>query len=373
MTPPIPGLALLDPWHSRPALAWVREGFGLFGWGEAIRYDPGTGSRRFDRAVEAVSEAPGGIGLASFTFDEEEPGSVVIVPQTLVETGDAGTRLLFGDPALIPATDEPASMPDGRLEVEAGESWVATVSAAMAAIARGEVEKVVVSRTVALTFQAAIPITEVGSHLARTQLGSHTFMIDGLVGSSPELLVSKHGASVRSLSLAGSADGASPLASSSLATPRMAVEHGLAADSVEDALSPFCVALSREPTTVKNYADISHLATAFSGEARPGTRITDLVGALHPTAAVAGTPTKAAIELIREVEPHGRGRYAGPVGWLDAGGDGEFAIALRCGEIEGANALLYTGVGLVDGSEPAAEYEETRIKLRPMLRALGIT
>jgi menaquinone-specific isochorismate synthase len=124
---------------------------------------------------------------------------------------------------------------------------------------------------------------------------------------------------------------------------------------------------------VETFADIHHLATAFEGEAIVGTHVTDLVAALHPTAAVAGTPTKTAVELIREIEGHARGRYAGPVGWLDSQGDGEFAIALRCGEIQGQQVTLYTGVGLVDGSDPVAELEETRIKLLPMFRALGLS
>ena len=373
MTGPSSDLASLQPWRSKPSVAWAREGLGLYGWGEAMRFDPGTGSGRFDRALQAVQATPGGIGLAAFTFDEEEPGSVVIVPKVLVETRETGTRVVFGDAAVIPDAAGSGPMPRGAQEVEDGEAWMSTVDAAMSAIESGEVEKVVVSRTVALTFESAVPMAEVAERLTRTELGSHTFMIDGLVGSSPELLVSQHGASVRSLSLAGSADGASPMASTWLASPKMGIEHGLAADSVEDALAPFCLTLSREPTTVKSYADISHLATAFVGEAVPGTRVTDLVAALHPTAAVAGTPTKAAIELIREVESHGRGRYAGPVGWMSADGDGEFAIALRCGEIRESEVVLYTGVGLVEGSDPVAEYEETRIKLRPMMRALEVS
>ena len=373
MSGSITGLETLEPWLSRPAVAWVREGFALYGWGEAERFDPGTGTERFERAREAVRAVPGGVGLAAFTFDEDEPGSVVVVPDTLVEVTETGTRLLFGDPELIPAAAGTPSMPEGRIVVEDRETWITTVAAAMAAIARGEVEKVVVSRTVDMAFESAVPIEEVAARLARAQGGSHTFMIDGLVGSSPELLVSKHGASVRSLSLAGSADAGSPTASTRLESPTMAIEHALAADSVEEALAPFCVTLSREPTTVKTYADIAHLATAFAAEALPGIQVTDLVAALHPTAAVAGTPTKAAVELIREIEPHGRGRYAGPVGWLDANGDGEFAIALRCGMVAGKDLVLYTGVGLVEGSDPAAELEETRIKLRPMLRALGVS
>lgn len=373
MSGSITGLETLEPWLSRPGVAWVREGFALFGWGEAVRFDPGTGTERFERAREAVRAAPGGIGLAAFTFDEEEPGSVIIVPSTLVAMTESRIRLLFGDPELIPAPDGIPSMPKGRIVVEDRDTWITTVAAAMGAIARGEVEKVVISRTVDLAFESAVPIEGVAAHLARAQGGSHTFMIDGLVGSSPELLVSKHGASVRSLSLAGSADRLSPMASARLESPKMAIEHGLAADSVEEALAPFCVTLTREPTTVKSYADISHLATAFAGEVLPGVQVTDLVSALHPTAAVAGTPTKAAVELIREIEPHGRGRYAGPVGWLDASGAGEFAIALRCGTVSGKDLVLHTGVGLVEGSDPAAEFEETRIKLRPMLRALAVS
>jgi menaquinone-specific isochorismate synthase len=135
---------------------------------------------------------------------------------------------------------------------------------------------------------------------------------------------------------------------------------------------PYSPDLNRSPSRIATYGDIRHLSTAFEGEVHPGTRITDLLSALHPTAAVAGTPTKSALELIRELETHDRGRYAGPVGWLDPGGEGEFAIALRCGILEGRTASLYTGAGLVEGSEAGIELEETQIKLRPMLGALGI-
>ncbi|HEY6629258.1 MAG TPA: chorismate-binding protein, partial [Acidimicrobiia bacterium] len=129
----------------------------------------------------------------------------------------------------------------------------------------------------------------------------------------------------------------------------------------------------RNPSRIETFADIQHLATGFEGKVVAGTHLTDLIAALHPTAAVAGTPTKAAVELIREIEAHGRGRYTGPVGWMNSAGDGEFAIALRCGEIRGPEVTLFTGVGLVDGSNREAELEETRIKLLPMLRALGLS
>jgi len=368
---PEPGLT--GPLRSRPDVAWIREGMALFGWGERLRFDPGIGSDRFDRARAAVTAAPDGIGFATFTFDEDEAGSVVIIPDTVLEVTAEGTRVLTGQASSIPESSPPSAIPPGRVSADDKGAWRTAMDLALKAIARGEVEKVVLSRTVEMTFDADVPVHLVAEELVDSQGRSHTFLIDGLVGSSPELLVSKHGSMVRSVSLAGSADRTDPSASISLNSQKMAVEHSLAADSVEEALLPFCVSLDREASRVETFADIHHLATGFEGESVPGTNVTDLVAALHPTAAVAGTPTKAAVELIREIEDHGRGRYAGPVGWMDDRGDGEFAIALRCGEIDGRRVTLYTGVGLVDGSDREAELEETRIKLRPMLRALGLS
>jgi menaquinone-specific isochorismate synthase len=178
---------------------------------------------------------------------------------------------------------------------------------------------------------------------------------------------------VRSISLAGSADPGDPASARSFDTEKMTREHALAADSVDNALNPFCTRLQRSERTVATYGDIQHLSTVFQGDVHPGTTVAELLAALHPTAAVAGTPTKTAVELIRELEGHERGRYAGPVGWFDRTGAGEFAIALRCGEIDGSAATLYTGAGIVEGSDAATEFEETEIKLRPMLGALGLS
>ena len=117
-------------------------------------------------------------------------------------------------------------------------------------------------------------------------------------------------------------------------------------------------------------ANVQHLATAFSGVMAEPHHVLDLVGRLHPTAAVGGTPTPSAVDMIRALEGMDRGRYAGPVGIFDAAGDGEFAIALRCAEVSGARARLFAGAGLVSGSVPEDELEETRIKLQAMLSAL---
>jgi menaquinone-specific isochorismate synthase len=368
-----PDPVFAQPLGSRPDVAWVREGMALFGWGESRRIDPGTGSDRFERAREALEGSPGRIGFVTFTFDEDDPGSLLVIPETVLEVTLEGSRILTGDPGHIPVPIPHVTVPSGRVSVEDMDSWRAALDLALQAIARGEVEKVVLSRTVEMIFDGEVPLHRVALELLRSQGRSHTFMIDGLVGSSPELLVSKHGTLVRSVSLAGSADRTDPAASTSLNSRKMALEHSLAADSVEEALTPFCTTLHRYPSRIETFADIQHLATGFEGQAMAGTQVTDLVSALHPTAAVAGTPTKAAVELIREIEGHGRGRYAGPVGWMSSDGDGELAIALRCGQIRGPLVTLFTGVGLVNGSNREAELEESRIKLLPMLRALGLS
>ena len=306
------------PLRSRPDVAWIRNGMALFGWGESHRIDPGTGSDRFERAREALGASRDSIGFATFTFDENEPGSLVIIPETVLEVTAEGARMLAGIRQSIPQPVTHFPMPAGRVSANDKSSWRSAMDLALQAIARSEVEKVVLSRTVEMTFDGDVPVHRVAEELVDNQGNSHTFLIDGLVGSSPELLVSKHGSLVRSVSLAGSADRTDPSASVSLNSQKMAVEHTLAADSVEEALSPFCTRLERRPSRVETFADIHHLATEFEGQAVLGTNVTDLVAALHPTAAVAGTPTKAAVELIREIEDHGRGRYAGPVGWMDA-------------------------------------------------------
>jgi menaquinone-specific isochorismate synthase len=362
-----------DALSRAPDSAWIRRGLALFGWGVSMRIDAGTGADRFDRALRRLSATNAPRALASFTFDENQPGSVVIIPRILVEVDTDGTRFLVGGPDDLPPPASPTLLPDGHLGDGGLDVWMSVVDDALGAIREREVEKVVLSRRVQAKFESRVPTHLVLSGLARNEPGSHTFLVDGFVGSSPELLVSLASGSVRSISLAGSADPADPASAGFFDTEKMTLEHSLAADSVDTALTPFCTRLGRSERSVATYGDIQHLSTVFEGDVRAGTTVSDLLAALHPTAAVAGTPTKTAIELIRELEGHERGRYAGPVGWFDREGDGEFAIALRCGEIDGEAATLYTGAGIVEGSDAAMEFEETQIKLRPMLGALGIS
>jgi menaquinone-specific isochorismate synthase len=157
-------------------------------------------------------------------------------------------------------------------------------------------------------------------------------------------------------------------------------EHLYAVKSVLSSLRPHTSALasSEQPFTLK-LPNVFHLATDVEGELSDGASALDLIAALHPTAAVAGTPTDAALDVIRRLEPLGRGRYAGPVGWIDAHGDGEWAIALRCAQfdLDTADAAgriplrAHAGAGIVAGSDPEAELLETRVKFRPIVDALA--
>ena len=161
-----------------------------------------------------------------------------------------------------------------------------------------------------------------------------------------------------------------------LASAKDTEEHGYAAAGVQQSLAPLCDDLTVAPRPeLLRLANVQHLATAISGRlaARDdGTRpsVLALADALHPTAAVCGTPTETAMELIRELEGMDRGRYAGPVGWVDGAGNGEWCIALRCAEIDGTRARLFAGGGIVADSDPEAELAEAQAKFRPMQSAL---
>jgi isochorismate synthase len=199
-----------------------------------------------------------------------------------------------------------------------------------------------------------------------------------LVGASPELLVERRGRAVRSTPLAGSAPRAGDPradrenARALRASAKDREEHAIVVEAIAATLGPLCeeLAWDREPVLLET-ANVWHLATRFDGLLRdPVPSVVDLVAALHPTPAVGGSPTDRARSLIQELEPFDRGGYAGPVGWMDAGGDGEWAIALRCARLEDGRATLYAGAGIVAASDPASEVDETARKFRAFLDSL---
>jgi menaquinone-specific isochorismate synthase len=294
--------------------------------------------------------------FASFTFDVDEPGSVVVIPEGIDTEG-------WSDPVV----DD--TIPDGILLDDTHEMWRAAVEKALGDIDSGEIEKVVLSRRIRARMSHPIDPYAIAQQLEKRQARSHVFLIEGLVGASPELLLRFDQGQVTSIPLAGSADGGGQL----LDSPKVAVEHKLAADSVRDALTRAGVAFIRGQPEAADFEDLRHLATHFSGTAPEDATFADVLRELHPTAAVAGTPRDRAMASIRDLETSPRGRYSGPVGWFDRHGNGEFAIALRCGLITGTTVELRSGAGIVSGSDPDAELEETNWKFAPMLDALGLS
>lgn len=353
----------------RPHHIWVEPGLALFGWGIAERLEVGTGPERYRRAQDAARAGNHETVFASFTFDLDDPGSFVVAPAIVAQVTGDSFRMLTGE---LPSAPHGATeMPETIGKPIVSDGWQQGFDAAMARLKGSDLEKVVLSRTIDISFDREIEQTALVLSLVRDQEGSFVFAADGLVGSSPELLARLDGDSVQSVSLAGSM--ARNGANGALSSAKNRLEHELAAESVAAALRSVTTTLTRGETHQASFADIVHLATGFEGKAVPGTTVLELIERLHPTAAVAGTPTMDATRLIRDLESHRRGRYSGPVGWFDSSGDGTFAIALRCGLIRGKGITLFTGAGLVDGSDAASEYAETELKLIPMLRSLGLS
>ena len=396
---------LLAHFPAGGGVAWMREGEGFVGRGAVVRIPAGTGPDRFRRAAKALATlfagadvvnevggwGTGPIAFGSFTFDPGSDGSELVVPSIVV--GRAGgrswmTRTGWGE---APAPDAVAAAPHagggGRPEVAGHDrpalddaSFFRAVEAAREAIGRGGLDKVVLSLQAVATAESPFEVRRVLRRLAAAYPQCYTFAAGTLIGASPELLVRREGHAVRSVPLAGSCrrgDGPvedEALGQALLASRKDRWEHDLAVVTVVDSLRPLCRKLRIDPQPfVLRLANVAHLATEVAGELTGEETALEVAGAVHPSAAVCGTPTRKALALIRELEGVNRGRYAGPVGWVGADGDGEWAIALRCAELTGATARLFAGAGIVSESDPAAELEEARLKLAPVLSALDLT
>ena len=329
---------------------WVDEQGALLGHGPHLEIDPGVGPDRFRNALQSLRKSGRPLAFASFTFDETESGSVMVIPAfTTVE-----------------AELEPAAAPTTTIVDDGAAAWREGFKMAMEAIATENVAKVVLARQVEVELQDEIDPTSIVARLSTGNPDCYLFCVDGLIGASPELLVSSKDGRIRTLALAGTATDPDELE-----TVKISEEHRHVANSVTSVLSQHLADVDVTEQVIVRHGAMSHIGTRIEGPAVPGTTVAEILTDLHPTAAVAGTPVKAAVDLIREMEPNSRGRYAGPVGWMNTDGDGVFAIALRCGQLDGARMTLFAGGGLVAGSEEDPEFVETELKLAPMLSALG--
>jgi menaquinone-specific isochorismate synthase len=379
--------------------AWIQSGEGFVAHGVARRIEGAAGPDRFIRAREAVTEAlnelavPGAIAVGSFTFDPHRDGSVLRVPATLtrLEAGVKQRVVIDADAAPIATStsrtrskqadgvpQQSARRPRFAGASVADDCWLEAVQAAIDAIIAGRAEKVVLARDQHLWARAPFDVQDIVRRLVERFPTCTTFLVDGLVGASPETLVRLRGREVSSLVLAGTAARGQTdaedreLGARLLGAEKDRAEHQHAVDSVRTLLKPLCTNINvpEEPELLR-LANVQHLATPISGTLAEPMHVLELVGLLHPTAAVGGTPRAEAVALIAEHEGLDRGRYTGPVGWCDANGDGEWAIALRCAEVRGDRARLFAGAGIVAGSIPVDELRETWLKLGAMRSVLG--
>jgi len=386
------------------ALAWVRRGEGLVGWGEADRLEVSgpdalaeASAWWADRCARTRVRDPlgvpgsGPVVFGSIAFDPAAGTSVFIVPEVVVGRRDGQTWVTVTgeadeDRAVVETPAREAATSIGRLAYADGAldpvTWCGAVATAVARIDAGLLDKVVLARDLLVSADRPLDPRRLLLRLAERFPDTWTFAVDGLLGATPELLLRRTGREIDSRVLAGTAPrgaGADDdrLAAGLAGSPKDHAEHAWAVNSLADALRPFVEELQvPERPDVLTLPNVRHLASDVHGRQRDGdpTGLLELVSAVHPTAAVCGSPTPSAARLIAELEGMDRGRYAGPVGWLDARGDGEFGLALRCAQLTGAEggrqARLFAGCGIVSGSDPVAELAETQAKFSAFQGAL---
>lgn len=339
---------------------------------------------------QAASGLSAPIAFFSFGFSPTA-GAVLIVPQITTVVTDQGAwelvvmkvadqELPTLPPKQITSTKEAGGaeqtkQPAFTLQDDSATAWQAAVTHLVSTLQAGQVHKTVLARAVQVHSEAPMQLDWILQKLAVAYPTTWKFAVAGLVGATPEMLADVRSGQVFSRVLAGTcAPGDETYLESSA---KDHAEHKFAADSVKTALRPWCTELvvSPQPFILK-LPNVSHLATDVAGplnttSAHP---LFEILGSLHPSAAVCGTPTPEAFALIRQLEPSDRGRYAAPVGWVDGAGNGAGGLALRCGQVDSSQTqiTLMAGCGIMPNSDPAAEVAETRAKLRPLLEVFGL-
>ncbi|MET0803573.1 MAG: isochorismate synthase, partial [Acidimicrobiales bacterium] len=357
----------------------ARDGVGLAGRGTVLEIEvTDVGAAQAELAAITVDDEVGGPGTGPVAFGAwpflPGTGRRLRVPEVIVGRDDRGSRWVttVGDVDPTPALrDEgPAPVLPVRVTVQAtqaADDWCAAVVAGRDAVRAGELRKVVLARQLVVESDRPFDRRGVLRRLAAAFPGCVLAAVDGFVCASPETLVSRHDDVVRSHPLAGTAPrGGDPTADARLAAGLLAsakdrAEHQVTIDFVHQTLLPWCSFLDEEAEpSVVGVANVQHLGTMVEGQlSDPAPSVLEMVEALHPTPAVGGDPRDAAIALIARLETGDRGRYAGPVGWVDGAGNGSWAVGIRSAELTGTTATLWAGVGIVADSDPVAELEET--------------
>ena len=330
----------------------------------------------------ATGDAPSPVLFASFAF-RSPARSVAFVPAlTLIDEAGARWAITAGigqapdplaavDAALAearPAPRVPESLTFGQGSMSRTQ-WRDSVRSMAARLREGAADKAVMARDMTIRCSRGFDERFLLERLTELYPSTWRFSVDSLVGASPEMLIAASHGTVSSRVLAGTCKPGEGQALASSAKDLR--EHALASESVSSILERLCLDVRAQGPFLLALPNVVHLATDI--HARLGAaHLLDLVAALHPTAAVCGTPRDAAMHLIEELEDTERGRYSGPVGWGDTAGNGEFAIALRCGLASGTRLRLFAGAGIMPDSDPDLELTETEAKMRPLLDALGV-
>lgn len=389
-----------------PGTSWIRRGEGMVAWGEVARHeshgphrmdDAHTWWRRLTRHASVADDVgvrgSGLIAFGSFAFaDASDLGGSLVVPRFVVGRRDGRawfTQISAGEDGSTPVSladaragsTPPTPLGDVVLDEGDESAWHESVRAAVRRIEAGDIDKVVLARAVAARAAHPVDVRTVLRPLIDGYPTCWAFHVDGLVGATPELLARVDHGLVTSRVLAGTirptGDETADLAhAAALArSSKDREEHEFAVKSVTQVLAQHCgsVNVPDEPS-VLHLPNVMHLTTDVTGVLSHHASSLELVREMHPSAAVCGTPTLAAARVIDELEDLDRGRYAGPVGWLDATGDGEWCIGLRSAELSDEDPTLlrlFAGCGIVSASEPESEWAESQAKLEPMRRALG--
>lgn len=378
--------------------AWVRRGDGLVAWGVAAECRT-SGPDRFAAAQkwwreqtrgavvrdEVSRPGTGLVAFGSFAFADEPGDSVLRIPEVVIGRRDGVswlTHVGVGSISALPeihaasAPEPPRSVAytDGALD---GPAWGEVVAEAVRRIEAGGLEKVVLARDLVAAADGPVDVRWPLRRLAEQYRTCWTFHVDGLFGATPELLVRRERGLVTSRVLAGTirrtGDDAHDLqlAATLARSSKDLEEHEYAVRSVAEALGRHCTTINvPEAPFVLHLPNVMHLATDVAGVGDDDATSLELAASLHPSAAVGGTPTDAAIALIGEIEGMDRERYAGPVGWIDASGDGEWGLALRSGILRGNTVRLFAGCGIVADSDPVSELAEAQAKFVPVRDAL---
>lgn len=377
---------------------------GFAGRGVALRAPVTEIARALDRIEvddEVAKPGTGPVAFGALPFRPDGPEGdrhqQMIVPALCVGRGADGTRWLTTvTPTGTTDADEHALLDEAMAGAGAGavvppgpssfeitasldpSVWCDRVADAVARIRTGALDKVVLARQLAITADEPIVTTEILRRFRAAYPGCFIVSVDGFVAATPELLVSRHDDVVRSQPMAGTAprrgdpQADARLAANLLASATYRHEHQVTIEGVHDTLVRFSsyVDYEAEPSVVA-LANVQHLATTVQGRlSHPPASVLELREALHPTPAVCGRPTEVARAVIAELEGFDRGRYAGSVGWVDRHGNGQWAVSLRCAQLNGRHARVWAGNGMVDGSDPVTELAETRAKFQAVLSAL---